>query len=118
MRISDWSSDVCSSDLMARPEPAHAVRAAVEGIISEIVEEEAKDPRPPPAFERDSDVEQTELIDPHRHADHRRADEGARDLAAGAEHQRRQSITRAVATLVGAQRHGNPEDQQPRTERR
>src|SRR3546814_1746579 len=104
MLISDWSSDVCSSDLprlpergrqiimlarmmddMARPEPAHAVRAAVEGIISEIVEEEAKDPRPPPAFERDSDVEQTELIDPHRHADHRRADEGARDLAAGAE---------------------------------
>src|SRR3546814_16929528 len=45
-------------DDMARPEPAHAVRAAVEGIISEIVEAEAKDPRPPPAFERDSRSEE------------------------------------------------------------
>src|SRR3546814_11588781 len=65
-------------DDMARPEPAHAVGAAVKGIISEIVEEEAEDPRPPPAFEFDPDVEQAILIHPHRHADHRRADEGAR----------------------------------------
>src|SRR3546814_5496923 len=85
MLISDWSSDVCSSDLprlpergrqiimlarmmddMARPEPAHAVGAAVKGIISEIVEEEAEDPRPPQAFEFDPDVEQAILIHTHR----------------------------------------------------
>src|SRR3546814_19229564 len=68
-------------DDLARPEPAYAVRAAVEDIISEIVEEEAQDPRPPPALERDPDVEQVELIGPHRHADDRRDDRRPRDLA-------------------------------------
>src|SRR3546814_5813476 len=62
-------------DDMARPEPAHPVCAAMEGVIGEIVEEEAEDPRPPPCLERDPDVEQAILIHPHRHADHRRADE-------------------------------------------
>src|SRR3546814_16500211 len=94
-------------DDMARPEPAHAVGAAVKGIISEIVEEEAEDPRPPPAFEFDPDVEQAILTHPHRHADHRRPDEGARDLDHGAEHQRRQSIARAVATLYDPHRPDN-----------
>src|SRR3546814_10010122 len=91
-------------DDLTRPEPAHAVRAAVEDIISEIVYEEAQDPRPPPALERDPDVEQVELIGPHRHADDRRDDRRPRDLADRTQHQRGQRVAHFVSALVAAER--------------
>src|SRR3546814_2492472 len=40
MRISDWSSDVCSSDLPAATEPAPADAAATPTQIAQIVEQE------------------------------------------------------------------------------
>src|SRR3546814_4703533 len=65
-------------DNVARPEPADAVRRAVEHIISDIVDHE-RDGEPIPLI---ADVEEAELPHPEGERDHQPARENARDRAA------------------------------------
>src|SRR3546814_6316117 len=57
MRMSDWSSDVCSSDLIAAVDPqrvreAAALDAPPSGVIAPTLDDEQVSPTPQQAFER------------------------------------------------------------------
>src|SRR3546814_10378337 len=77
-------------DNVARPEPADAVRRAVEHIISDIVDHE-RDGEPIPLI---ADVEEAELPHPEGERDHQPAREHARDRAAQPERERGQRVAR------------------------
>src|SRR3546814_14593041 len=85
-------------DNVARPEPADAVRRAVEHIISDIVDHE-RDGEPIPLI---ADVEEAELPHPEGERDHQPARENASDRAAQPERQRSQRVARFVAARSDA----------------
>ena len=77
---------------MARPKPPHAVRAAMEHIIEQVVEHKTRDPRPP----RPADVEQAVFVQSQQPCKDQPAGQRARDLTACAQRQRGERIFRLI----------------------
>ena len=77
---------------MARPEPADAVGGAVKGIIGQIIDEKAEDPRPP----GEGNGHQPEVISPKRNGDHPACHKQTGDRAAQPESKRGQRIFRFI----------------------